>query len=102
MNIYDRYQNQTQSESNIEREKLERLFNQSKALHYQKSRFFLGLKRIGSFLLTVLTQRHEPRIWIDSNANEKRWCAYDPITNRSASFDSEEGLRVWLEQRYYQ
>ena len=100
MNIYDRYPNRTQSE--IEREKLERLFDQSKALHYQKSRLLLGLKRIGLFLLKALTAGDEPRIWLNSNSAEKRWCAYDPTTNRSASFDSEAELRVWLEQRYYQ
>ena len=100
MNSYGRCPNQTKLD--IERNKLERLFDQSRALRYRRAKLLLGLKQIGSFLLKALTQTDEPRIWVSSRSREKRWCAYDPFTNRSVSFDSEEALRVWLEQRYYQ
>lgn len=55
-------------------------------------------------------------IWsaLTSNSNEPRvrqirdrsghliWQAYDPITNQTHSFDSENGVRVWIEHRYHQ
>ncbi len=32
----------------------------------------------------------------------QKWKAFDPITGRFAQFDSEEDVRVWVEERYYQ
>ncbi len=29
------------------------------------------------------------------------WHVYDPVTGRHASVDSEEQLRAWIEERYY-
>ena len=100
MNSYSRHPNQVKLD--IEREKLESLFDQSRALRYQQSRLLLGLKQIGSWLLKVLISGNEPRIWIHQSSTGKRWCAYDPITKHSVSLDSEAELRVWLEKRYYQ
>lgn len=100
MDSYGRYPNSIKLD--IERQKLERLFEQSRPLRYRKARLLLGLKQIGAFLLNLFMTGDEPRIWVDKSSTEKRWCAYDPITNRSISSASEEGLRVWLEQRYYQ
>ena len=31
----------------------------------------------------------------------KWWHVYDPVTGRHASVDSEEQLRAWIEERYY-
>ncbi len=100
MNSYGRYLDQIQLDT--ERQKLERLFDQPKALSDRKNRFLSGLKQIGAFLLKALESGDEPRIWITTSSTGKQWSAYDPLSKRSASFDSEEGLRVWLEQRYYQ
>ncbi|MDJ0704456.1 MAG: hypothetical protein QNJ46_14330 [Leptolyngbyaceae cyanobacterium MO_188.B28] len=99
MNSYGRYSDQIQLDT--ERQKLERLFDQPKALHDRKNRLLSGLKRIRTFLLQALTTEDEPLIRIITTPTGKRWSAYDPINNRSASFDSEEGLRAWLETRYY-
>lgn len=30
------------------------------------------------------------------------WAVYDPVTNYREVFASEQAVRVWLEQRYYQ
>ncbi len=31
-----------------------------------------------------------------------QWIVYDPDAERSRVFDSEQAVRAWLEQRYYQ
>ena len=100
MNRYGRYSDQIQLDT--ERQNLERLFDQPKALHDRKNGLLFRLKQVGSFLLKALTSGDEPRIWITNSSSGKRWSAYDPISNCSGSFDSEDDLRAWLEQRYYQ
>lgn len=52
--------------------------------------------------LELLNFSNEPRIWrtIDGNGNTV-WCVYDPVSDRSASLESEDEIRAWLEKRYY-
>lgn len=39
---------------------------------------------------------------IQDKTGQTQWKAFDPITGQSAQFDSEEDVRVWVEERYYQ
>ncbi|NER79449.1 MAG: hypothetical protein F6K42_07670 [Leptolyngbya sp. SIO1D8] len=61
-----------------------------------------GLKRVGSSLLNYFSGSMEPRISVkrDRNGNAS-FAAYDPIDCAHHTFNSEEAVRVWLEQRYY-
>jgi hypothetical protein len=52
-------------------------------------------------LLTLLSGRREPRIWrIRDRAGNWSFRVFDPVTGASSVFDSEQEVRVWLEQRY--
>jgi hypothetical protein len=42
----------------------------------------------------------EPRIRQRYHAGQSHWQVYDPTTQRSESFATEQEVRVWLEQRY--
>lgn len=44
----------------------------------------------------------EPYVWqVRDRCGEQCWHVYDPVTNRSGIFASEEEVRMWLEKRYY-
>lgn len=60
------------------------------------------LKNIWQYLITVLAPGKEPRIWQKDRFGQTWWYAYDPVTERSVCRDSEDGIRIWLEERYYQ
>lgn len=43
----------------------------------------------------------EPHVWKKGDRQGNiYWKVYDPLTDRSGLFESENQLRVWLEQRY--
>jgi hypothetical protein len=44
----------------------------------------------------------EPRIRHKYQAGQSYWQVYDPTTQRSERFATEQEVRVWLEQRYNQ
>lgn len=45
---------------------------------------------------------NELRVWQTSDADGYvHWRAYDPSTGETAICDSEDEMRVWLEQRYH-
>ena len=60
-----------------------------------------SLQRSGAALITALTAGDRPRIKGINRAEGKVWKVFDPITNQKHFFESEAGLRTWLEQRYY-
>lgn len=66
---------------------------------------FLTLKsKLGSVwqkLILLLISSPELQVWSTCNGNgEISWHAYDPMTKRSACFDSEDDMRAWVEQRF--
>lgn len=61
-----------------------------------------ALKQVGGWLLTALTEGNSLRIWTEETGQGTRWYVHDPLSQRQQNFDSEESLRVWLEQRYYE
>ncbi|HLO47461.1 MAG TPA: hypothetical protein VK211_03445 [Kamptonema sp.] len=61
------------------------------------------LKGIFQPLLAAIICRDQIRIWQTSDRYGKTlWHAYDPATGRSTSVATEDEMRVWIEQRYYQ
>jgi hypothetical protein len=53
-------------------------------------------------LLTLLSGKTEPKIWRKRDrAGNWYFRVFDPVTNLSSTFSSEQEVRVWLEQRYY-
>lgn len=58
-------------------------------------------KDAGVSLVQYLTRPNEVRIWqVSDRQGESYWKAYDPYTNTTNYLNSENDLRVWLEQRY--
>ncbi|MBD2459507.1 hypothetical protein H6G89_00480 [Oscillatoria sp. FACHB-1407] len=50
----------------------------------------------------LLTCSSEPHVWQERDRHGNlTWRIYEPSTNRSATFASEEEVRIWLEKRYY-
>lgn len=61
------------------------------------------LALLGGYLQDWMVSRHEPTIEEKCDRNGHcYWRVYDPITQNYSIFDSENKVRVWLDQRYYQ
>lgn len=58
------------------------------------------LKRVGRWLYKSLTDTQQLRIWTKKTRNGVVWCAYDPRCDLAITCNSEESLRIWLEQRH--
>jgi hypothetical protein len=73
--------------------------------HNQSSRFNIVeyLKRLGDRIVEYFNSQSEIKVWQrqDRFGNEY-WEVYDPNTHRSASFDSEEEVRIWIEELFHQ
>lgn len=54
-------------------------------------------------ITTYLYVSSEPYVWetVDRDGHVQ-WNGYDPITHQSVQVDSEDEMRVWLEDRHYQ
>jgi len=62
-----------------------------------------GLRSIWQALLTYCLTSSELSVWTKTNrAGQLVWKAYDPTTQTQVEFVSEQDLRIWLEERYYQ
>jgi len=65
------------------------------------------LKALGDSLLTALGQTlsptDQPRVnwWRDAEGYD-HYSVYDPISQKTRSFDNAQQVRAWLEQRYYE
>lgn len=61
-----------------------------------------ALKRISEYLRESIVGRNELRVWQTSDHfGNQRWHAYDPVTGRHTTVNSEAELRAWIERRYY-
>lgn len=64
---------------------------------------FSLLNRFLQHLATDLVQGQEPRIRQTTDRVGKTWWhGCDPVTGRSVCRESEEEMRIWLEERYDQ
>lgn len=75
-------------------------FNPLQPLINGKSR----LSRLGQNVLRYFVGSQEPRITAqrDRGGYILNYKVYDPVSQSHYTFDSEQELRVWLDQRYYQ
>lgn len=61
------------------------------------------LQKLWNYLVAVWWYSEEPRITQKQDKNGN-WIyrVYDPLTHQHFICDSEQEVRVWLEERYYQ
>ena len=87
----------------FERRRLEAIYHQEcQSQPEAKSGILAKLDGIWQWLQEVFVGGSELRIWqaYDRNGNNW-WHAYDPLTGRHASVESEAEMRAWIEQHYY-
>jgi len=60
------------------------------------------LKPVGQGLMHWLTGGTMPQVSKEMRGNTEVWKVYDPVAHRTRVFDDIDGLRVWMEARYYQ
>jgi hypothetical protein len=60
------------------------------------------LQQFAAALVQALTTQEQIRIWTSHDHDQTFWHVRDPFTGKQHLFASEQALRVWLEQRYYQ
>ena len=78
---------------------------ESSADHNQSSRFNIVeyLRRLGDRIVEYFNSQSEIKVWqCQDRFGNKYWEVYDPNTNRSASFGSEEEVRIWIEELFHQ
>lgn len=68
----------------------------------QPSPLITALQRCGQTLVQFLTNGHNPCIQQRRQNGTLVWRVYDPMTQQIQRFYSEDDLRIWLEERYYQ
>ena len=78
------------------RQQLEQLWKTSQPRPNQSKAW----KRFGQWLLQILTDSDQVRLWTKITPTGTQWYAYDPKTDRRFSCHSESDLRVWLESRH--
>ncbi|MBD0335378.1 MAG: hypothetical protein ICV62_07815 [Cyanobacteria bacterium Co-bin13] len=61
------------------------------------------MQRLLETVLDKLAPREQPQIRrYTTRQGEPAWTVYDPVDGSTHRFSSEEDVRIWLEQRYYQ
>ncbi len=61
------------------------------------------LKKVGNYLLAVLTEESDLHIRQQEDRFGNTTCpVYEPQTGQSAQFSSEEDVRIWIDERYSQ
>jgi hypothetical protein len=59
-------------------------------------------KRVLQLVIPVFAGSNEPQLWTTKDRDGNiSWHAYDPVSGHSISQNSEDEMRIWLEQRYY-
>lgn len=74
---------------------------------YSIARVWAGAKQrlsaVGIALLTYLCGSTDLSVTVRRNhRGNTLFVAYDPVTQQRHTFSSEQELRVWVDQRYYQ
>ena len=58
--------------------------------------------QFGNTVVRALTMAEEPQIWTHADTSGSLvWYVRHPLANHIARFDSEQDVRVWLEERRY-
>ncbi|MGD1953315.1 MAG: hypothetical protein ACFB14_27265 [Leptolyngbyaceae cyanobacterium] len=86
-------------ELEVQRQQLERLWQPTPVQRIRKISN-TWLRAAGQWLIQSLTEGNQLRIWVKETKQSTAWYVYDPASSVQRQFDSEEALRIWLEQRY--
>ena len=86
-------------ELEIKRQRLEQLWKPTLVERVRQMSAHL-LHTVGQWLVASLTEGNQLRIWFKETKQGSYWCVHDPLYDQHRQFNSEEALRVWLEQRY--
>lgn len=83
----------------IQRQRLEQLWRPTPAERFRQvsGRW---LRAVGQWLVNTLAEGDQLRIWTKETKQGTYWFVHNPIDGRHHRFDSEESLRMWIEQRY--
>ena len=87
------------SELEIQRRQLEQLWQPTPTERFRQAAGS-WMRAAGQWLVQTLTAGNQLRIWTQETKQGSRWFAYNPMDGRHHQFDSEDALRVWLEQRH--
>lgn len=61
------------------------------------------LEQLWGFVLNTFARSQEPRIYRKHDRNGNLYFqVYNPSTNSLTRYNSEQEVRVWLDQRYYE
>ncbi len=85
------------------KDKLETFLNAGKESQGFKPRFLTLINKTFQLFIESLSFSNELRIWQDYDRfGKKVWHAFDPVTGKHTSVNSEAEMRAWTEKRYYQ
>ena len=87
--------------SSISYQDYQRLEQIDRRSHQTKTSLKAKLKDIWESVTAYLLASSEPYVWKTQDAAGQLWRAYDPTTGRKVQFTTEEGMRIWLEERHY-
>lgn len=84
-----------------DRAKLESAFSKRESVWHELPSLNAILKPVWQGIVSMLAPLDGPRIrQVDGMDGHPYYLTYDPVTGMKHRFDSEESLRIWLEQRY--
>ena len=86
-------------ELEVKRRHLERLW-QPTPIQKIRQTSSKWLHSAGQWLVKSLTEGDQLRIWVKETKQGNYWCVHDPISGKHNRFDSEDAMRIWIEQRY--
>jgi hypothetical protein len=85
-----------------QRQQLEALVQPKPQAASLQSHLTQALHTLGTRLVAFLTVDQGLRIWQRTRYGQTLWFVHDPVTNQTRSFQTEEDVYVWLDQRYNQ
>lgn len=85
----------------VQRRQLEQLWQPTTPAQKFKQTSSQLLRTAGKWLLQTLAEGDQLRIWTKETSQGTRWFVRNPGDDIHHQFDSEEALRVWMEERYY-
>lgn len=90
------------SAKSLNRKKLDTSYHQESQPQVKSLKLLSGPKQILQRLMQLFVGGNDLRIWqtYDQFGNNW-WHAFDPVTGRYTSVESEAEMRAWIEQRYY-
>lgn len=74
----------------------------STGLSHKPSRWLAVIKNVLSRMQNTMAEPPEPQVKLRRDrSGAEIWQVFDPMTEQTLYFDSEEAVRVWFDRRYY-